>query len=698
MSGNASDFPLTHPVLVTPLATSNQPSPPAARSFDVDLSFEALRRDAQRHRTIPSQRESVNLTDIAGEGTLNTEGLWRRGATSWHHGAGQLYVDRKDSDEWRFYESQGIDCWTENQLSLLPDTKQQISSVYTWAQIVTPGSYVYYLESNDPEPANFSRVRFTQDYVTWYTPTGLTGHVSWLATDGANVYAAGAGGVWYTGAGTGTWTQIITTAVYQIWYVADRLIVSGPNATLYDLTSINSVNNSSAQALDPQGFFDQHINPNWTWSSAAAGNSCLYIGGYLTVPTPVDSYTLNEPVITAPSAVYKYTISNTNSTQQALQAVPSINLAPGTIALPMENGEIVSGLFSYLNYIFVGTSLGVRCCRTVSANDPSGDAGDLIAGQLMPNLLQPLQQGGVFNENKFIATSNFTAFGRYVWFDFPGYGNDQYALMRCDLGTFTSELTPAYALDLVYNTAPGTGAVGVPGCMRWCPITNGPVIALTQAGVWTQDTQHYVASGTLKSGRITYGLPDQKLAAQANYNTRPNDGAAPYEAGAGTVTMSLAADGSAYAAMSPLAPNVQANPPVLLSPLTQGEEFEVELTLTAANNRTQRPFLSRWTLKALPQVVSGVELTLVIRSWRYNEVHGVMITPNEPYDDYAFFENLRLAQTPVTYQEGSADGLSVQYEAVAVVEAIDWLPFREREDVEGGFEGVIVISFKTIVG
>ena len=74
----------------------------AGRNYVLDTSFEPYRRDAFRHRSIQAQRESISLDNIPGEGTVNTEGLWRRLAEDWHNGAGQPYQDRKDSLDSRF--------------------------------------------------------------------------------------------------------------------------------------------------------------------------------------------------------------------------------------------------------------------------------------------------------------------------------------------------------------------------------------------------------------------------------------------------------------------------------------------------------------------------------------------------------------------------------------------------------------------
>src|SRR3974390_2427501 len=97
----------------------------------VNTSFEPYRRDAFRHRTIQAQREQIDLTNVPGEGTVNSEGLWRRSAIDWHYGAGQPYFDRKGSSDERFSTSKGVNPWMKWELSLLSDTKQVLADTHT---------------------------------------------------------------------------------------------------------------------------------------------------------------------------------------------------------------------------------------------------------------------------------------------------------------------------------------------------------------------------------------------------------------------------------------------------------------------------------------------------------------------------------------------------------------------------------------
>ena len=120
-----------------------------SRTFVVDTSFEPYRREAFRHRTIPAQRQSIQMTNIAGQGTVSTEGLWRREQVEWTMGAGQQYLDRKqDSQETRFLSSKGVDVFSMPlQATLLPDTyrKDGLATPNANIHLARCGDYVVYL-------------------------------------------------------------------------------------------------------------------------------------------------------------------------------------------------------------------------------------------------------------------------------------------------------------------------------------------------------------------------------------------------------------------------------------------------------------------------------------------------------------------------------------------------------------------------
>lgn len=78
-----------------------------------------------KRETVQVLRQQADVSSEPGEASLNPQGLWRRSQESWHHGAGQDFLDGKTeeaADPHRFRSSKGIDPWTRGQISLLRPT------------------------------------------------------------------------------------------------------------------------------------------------------------------------------------------------------------------------------------------------------------------------------------------------------------------------------------------------------------------------------------------------------------------------------------------------------------------------------------------------------------------------------------------------------------------------------------------------
>ena len=695
MSGAAADFPGRYPVLI------------GDRAFAVNTSYEQFRRQSTHHDTIPSQRESIDLTDIAGEGTINTEGLWRRGQISWHHGAGQLYLDRKESDDYRFYDSKGVDPWFQNQLSLLPDTTARVldSTTYNWCTTEVIGNTVFHLQAN-VNPSGSCRVRFTTDtYATWTTPTGAPTEILEIASDGFQLYLCSPSGVYIlqpdsTGSfASSAWSQLITDGVDHIWCPGDRVICTGTgvgtNVTgqnyLYDITDVpvgSPVGLGGTNALS----FMNHPNPHWDWLDATSGEAYIYICG---VPDLQEGKG-------GKSAIYQFSIASPTG---AAIATAVLQLQWGTIAYEFGVGEFCGTLYAYLGSIYLGTNLGIREARPSTINDPSVAVG-LIVGPAQPNQTHPIQ--APFQPYIGNWVSGIVGYEHWIWFSWPQFDGTSWGLGRLDISTHLADLQPAYAPDLMVASTANSG--NTHHTLNWCPFTNGPLMIVpgadADAGLYTQDynvsianATKYVASGTLRSGRITYGIPDMKTLAQANLKTAVANAYAPFDTAAGDVALDVAYDGASFGSLAPLAPNTQANPPVLVSPLTVAEEIEVEAILTAgsvSNTDDTRPFLTRWTIKSLPNVVSGRLIFVAVMLYVENDMNNDL-DYSDPYGDYAYLENLRLSQEIITYKEGNPGAVDYD-EATCVVQELYWMPFKKRDNADGGFEGDLVVTLKTIVG
>jgi len=268
----------------------------AGRAYMVDTSFEPYRRDAFRHKSIPPQRNSLHYTNVPDDGTISTEGLWRREARDWSLGEGQIYFDRKKSDDARFYRSKGINPWTQWNLTLLPDTTQQYTSSNT-VKAIRCGSFTYLIDGNT--------LKFTSSWGTTNTVNGLSGTILDVCTDGYNIYVLTTSGLFTGIAGNldgvaklvtlNLLSLVGSTVSGIIKYIGGRLImatnncqsfaVSGgvvqPGATLWDLT--NQINTTASPA--PIAYLTSAITTSTTTLSidylqiAEANNTILYIEG-----------------------------------------------------------------------------------------------------------------------------------------------------------------------------------------------------------------------------------------------------------------------------------------------------------------------------------------------------------------------------------------------------------------------------------
>lgn len=87
---------------------------------------------AYQRQTVPVMRQQADTSTEAGEQSLNPQGLWRRSQESWHHGAGQPFLDGRQgdtpTDPHRFRVSKGLDIWTRGQVSLLHSTLKPLAT------------------------------------------------------------------------------------------------------------------------------------------------------------------------------------------------------------------------------------------------------------------------------------------------------------------------------------------------------------------------------------------------------------------------------------------------------------------------------------------------------------------------------------------------------------------------------------------
>jgi hypothetical protein len=214
---------------------------------------------------------------------------------------------------------------------------------------------------------------------------------------------------------------------------------------------------------------------------------------------------------------------------------------------------------------------------------------------------------------------------------------------------------------------------GIVRSLDWHPTLNCPLWTVDDVGLLV-DADHPVSSGYADSGFVTFGIPDDKILMSGDIRTlTPVDG---------SVTMSIGMDGQNLVPVGEVTDAI----PSSVFPVAQirGENATVRLTLVP-DDGTDGPTLLRWTTQAIPAVVSGTTISVVLNMKKTAVELGQDIT-QFPYAEYAYLEALREAQEVVTYQEGS-------YSAQVTVDELDWLPYSLQNE-EPGFHGTLVCYLK----
>ena len=340
----------------------------------------------------------------------------------------------------------------------------------------------------------------------------------------------------------------------------------------------------------------------------------------------------------------------------------------------------MTSLYGYLNYVFVGTTLGVRMCRTLAAYDPTGNQGDLEAGPLQPGLFPP---GPVSEPVQCMVGNN-----RFMYFGWSNYDSVSTGIGRMDLSTFIDTQAPAFTSDLMATLPPPQPVQGLVTSMDWDPVHNAPIFVVKGVGVYV-DSGHPVESGYVDSGYINYGIADDKILWAGDIGTVTPQ--------YGSVSMAVAADSSTDNTLTTVGTHESTdaggttNQSVFPISQIRGEMFTVRMTLSREWTGTQykTPIMHRWTLKALPAITAGTTISVVIMLYATVQERGGDLYYDQ-YEEYDYLESLRTTQTAVLYQEGP-------YSALCVVDECDWLPHSEADsDPAGGFRGDLIVYLKTV--
>lgn len=551
--------------------------------------------------TVSMIRQQADTANKPGEASLNPEGLWRRSLESWHHGAGQTWYDKPDSDSFRFRASKGVDPWTKYALTLLPDTTQAASSANTNLALAVASGRLYMIDGTGVKVTGVGNTTFA-------AATGLpAGSPTSITSDGTSVYvsyASPAGnGVW---ASSGTaFTQYVTTGgdTPLVRYVKGRLLAF--SASIY---------NPITTGAYPAALWTP--SPTITWVDATEGPNHIFIAGYR-----ADQ-----------SWVYKTAVKQDGT---ALD-VP-------TVAATLPDGEIVRSLQGYLGFVIIGTDKGVRFAT------PDGN-GNLTLGSVIPTSSPVLCAEGQ---------------DRFVWYGLTNYDLTSTGLGRLDLQNFTDNDTPAWASDLM-----ATGQGSVTSVVTYI---GKRVFTVSGLGCYIESGSK-VPTGTIDSGRITYGIPDNKTAIVLEVRHDP----LPVSA---QVTLAVAIDSGSpvVAGVSSLTGTSVSPPDAFELNQARGTYFEITSTLAGALT------LRRVTMQADPSATRTVIYQVPVLLFDTINI-GPVQTHMDVQAEFSYLIELFESRQVVNYQEAN-DTYRV------VVDDFTWKPDHRAADF---WNGTLVLRLKGV--
>ncbi len=591
------------------------------RIYPVDT---ASNRYAQRNLDVLQQRNTTDNRDVL----LLPQNVWRQQIYGWDSGAGQSNLDRDNAIQTRYEDSFGIDPWTKWQIGLLPQTEElQALAGDTFLSVV----------NNDLVVVNNTDSIWWDDFDT-ISASVTIGSVSVIdvAQNAPTLLALNSDGHIFevtSSAGSATlyYNQALVGANFIAW-VKDYLLVGHENV----LKSVGTNNTVTTIYTHPDAGF--------RWVEACEGPQSIYVLGGLG-----DKY-----------VVHKVTIKDDGT-----------GLNPAIVAVQLPDGEIGYSIGSYLGYVFIGTSKGVRMAQP-DAN------GDLTLGAILPTA-SPVRC--------------FEGQDRFVWYGNssidPGYvavNNDAGdvfptapvpGLGRMDLTTFTTTpLTPAYANDIAVWTE---AAANVLSCVTFL---DKRVFTVSGAGVFYEGTDK-VAGGWLTQGTMSFSVEDLKSALYMQLKWIPSTANC-------RVFLDLSFDSTPfgrYARLNTTSTSIRSDNINLAGVKFSRVNLRYVL-LRAESDPTQGPIPTRWEFRAFPVKGKASRWDVPVILADEVDING-MIEARNPLNDKNGLVALIQNGTVFQYQES---GQAYQ------VLARDFIWQPERLSTTGnGWQGTFLIVLEEVM-
>lgn len=391
---------------------------------------------------------------------------------------------------------------------------------------------------------------------------------------------------------------------------------------------------------------------------AANGGNLYNLTAGGTLPTPLLTHDITDWAWTAfsegPGHIYCAGFSGEKSIIYRTNVkADGSGLSQPVPALTLPDGEIARAVTFYAGLLVIGTDKGVRVAQI-------RDSGDLDSGGFIPTAQ---------------AVRCMEPQDRFVWYGWTNYDATSTGLGRLDLRNFTDTLIPAFASDLM---APVQGTVTSVATFQ-----NVRIFTVAGSGLYAETTNR-VTAGTLDTGRITYGVPDDKVALYLDVRTRPL---------AGSYRLLLSTDEASYVDIGTVTVSGTTRP-VSQMPCGEkrGESFRVRYELTrSATDTTTGPTVVRVTLRSYPAPTLGEvwEIPLLL--------HDVVVTHDDREQDVdvvaerAYLRSLRDTRARVTLQVGDE-------QIPAVVDNFTEELHHWSGSPPCGWNGTMTVRLKSLVG
>jgi hypothetical protein len=404
--------------------------------------------------TTTYQKERIDQGTTAGENSLSN--WWLRSATSWHHGAGERYYDADASDNFRFYESNNIDVFSDTGAITLIKATTNFSTTAITVKPATTNGGAFYIQGGNVYYYNGSTNAATSTSLA----TSVTAQV--LASDGNSAIVGGSDGI-YTVSTSMTvskiWSKpngVTTFTVQAIGFVKDRIVIGVKEDTtacvVYELSRFPSSTPTTIGNTEERYTFK---DSNLVWNSVGELNSSIIVGYTLGAISRVLSFAIDE---TSPLAAIKDPI----------------------VIAELPRGETLNQIRTYLNeFVVMATTAGVRI------GEQSTDGLSFTYGPI-----------NVTGDVKDIAFTD-----RFVYATRAKEINNKKGLWKIDLGQ-TIDNGYAFAADLETDSSDVIGIAFLG--------TSARKFMVGASGVWLESTTDLATSGVIKSGWIRWGTAEKK--------------------------------------------------------------------------------------------------------------------------------------------------------------------------------------------